>query len=126
MKQSLNKLVNNLYTGEQKLEVKEVIRHHKNENINDEHLLNYAILAIGLDEIEVATLPELIEFYKIENLDDVKSLTDVDYVISSIIITLSKLTNKDIKTGYENALVLDKTQPEFEYLVKEVTSYLSK
>lgn len=127
MKQSLNKLVDNLYTGKQKLTVKEIVRENKKKNVEDKHLLNYKILAVAIkDKIEDNAKESLSEFYQIDNLEDMDFLTEVDYVIADIIITLSKLTNKDINAGFEDALVLDKTQPEFEYLVNEVEKYLSK
>ena len=125
MKNSLNKMVNNLYTATQKSKVNEIAKNYKEENIADDknHLLNYRILAVAIeDNIVNLTEKQVEEFYELENDE---WLGEIDFVIANIITTLSKLVNKDIKTEYENALSLDKNQPEFEYLVNEVEKYLS-
>lgn len=122
MKQPLNKVVNNLYTGQQKLEVKEIIREYKEGKI-DNYKKDYKILTVAIqDDIVPMTTQEIEEFYNIQS----QYLGEIDFIIANLLNTLSKLTGKDIKSGYENALVLDKTQSEFTYLVNEVEQYLSK
>lgn len=117
MKQTLNILVNNFYTEEQSDKVVEIV---ENE---EKHLMNYKILSVAIeDDIVKMSKDEIKAFYKVEVLE---WFTDVDYVIAELITTLSALTGKDIHAGYNNALVLDKGEPEFEYLVNEVVEYLS-
>lgn len=126
MRKSLMKLLDNMYTGEQKVQTKEVIKETRVELLpnSENHLLNYKILSIPFqDNMTKLTDDEIKEFYEVE---DVNVLNEVDFVIANLITTLSKLTNKDVKSEYKNALVLDKTQPEFDYLVNEVEKYLSK
>lgn len=126
MRKSLMKLLDNMYTGEQKVQTKEVIKETRVELLpnSENHLLNYKILSIPFqDNMTKLTDDEIKEFYEVE---DVNVLNEVDFVIANLITTLSKLTNKDVKSEYKNALVLDKTQPEFDYIVNEVEKYLSK
>lgn len=127
MRKSLMKLVDNLYTGKQKIQAKEVIKETRVEWISDEdnYLLNYKILAIPLqDKMVNLSEKEITEFYSL-NESDIHLLGQIDFLIANLITTLSKLTNKDIKKGYEDSFVLDKSQPEFDYLVSAVEDYLS-
>lgn len=123
MRKSLVKLVNNLYTGKQKIQIKEVIKETRVDK--DNYLLNYKVLAIPLQEKMVnLSEREIAEFYGM-NESDIHLLSQIDFLIANLITTLSKLTNKDVKKGYEDSLILDKTQPEFDYLVSVVEDYLS-
>ena len=118
MKKTLRDLVNNLYTDKQREDVKEIIAHSSG------HLMNYQILAVGIEDSGLSK-EEVVDFYGADK-DEAEWLTPVDFVIVNLITSLSKLTGKDIKTGYLNAITLDKNEPEFEYLVNEVREYLSK
>lgn len=126
MRESLNKLVNNFYTDKQKEQTKEVINECKDEYLSNEenHFLNYKVLAIPFqDNMIKLSDDEIKEFYEVPYM---ALLNEVDFVVANLITTLAKLTDKDIKPEYENAFVLDKDQPEFEYLVNGVEEYLSK
>lgn len=91
-------------------------------NEMDSYLISYSILAIALDEDLVGENASMIkEFY---NVDDLNLLNKVDIIIAKIITTLSNKLNKDIKSEYESALVLDKSQPELTYLIKIVEEYI--
>lgn len=127
MRKSLMKLVDNLYTGKQKTQAKEVIKETRVEGLSDKdnYLLNYKILAIPFqDKMVNLSEKEITEFYSL-NESDIHLLGQIDFLIANLITTLSKLTNKDIKKGYEDSFVLDKNQPEFDYLVSVVEDYLS-
>lgn len=127
MRKSLMKLVDNLYTGKQKIQAKEVIKETRVEGLSDKdnYLLNYKILAIPFqDKMISLSEKEIAEFYSM-NESDIHLLSQIDFLIANLIIALSKLTNKDVKKGYEDSFVLDKNQPEFDYLVSVVEDYLS-
>lgn len=127
MRKSLMKLVDNLYTGKQKIQAKEVIKETRVEGLSDKdnYLLNYKILAIPFqDKMINLSEKEITEFYSM-NESDIHLLGQIDFLIANLITTLSRLTNKDVKKGYEDSFVLDKNQPEFDYLVSVVEDYLS-
>lgn len=127
MRKSLMKLVDNLYTGKQKTQAREVIKETKVEGLSnkDNYLLNYKILAIPFqDKMINLSEKKITEFYSM-NESDIHLLSQIDFLIANLITTLSRLTNKDVKKGYEDSFVLDKTQPEFDYLVSVVFNYLS-
>lgn len=127
MRKSLMKLVDNLYTGKQKIQAKEVIKETRVEGLSDKdnYLLNYKILAIPFqDKMISLSEKEIAEFYSM-NESDIHLLSQIDFLIANLITTLSRLTNKDVKKGYEDSFVLDKNQPEFDYLVSVVEDYLS-
>lgn len=127
MRKSLMKLVDSLYTGKQKTQAREVIKETKVEGLSnkDNYLLNYKILAIPFqDKMINLSEKKITEFYSM-NESDIHLLSQIDFLIANLITTLSRLTNKDVKKGYEDSFVLDKTQPEFDYLVSVVFNYLS-
>lgn len=127
MRKSLMKLVDNLYTGKQKMQAKEVIKETRVEGLSnkDNYLLNYKILAIPFqDKMISLSEREIAEFYSM-NESDIHLLSQIDFLIANLIATLSTLSNKDVKKGYEDSFVLDKNQPEFDYLVSVVEDYLS-
>lgn len=120
MKTSLLKLVDNNYSGEQKVKAYEVIRQTRKEDLENSknHLLNYKVLQIALgDSIEILNEEKIKEFY---GKDNFIWLTEVDFVIANILVTCEKITGKDIRTKYENEIVLSKEEPEFEYLLQIV------
>lgn len=117
MKNSLNLLVSNFYTEDQADQVKTILA------TDEGYLLNYKILAIAVqEETKHLSLSQVMKFYETETP---AYFTEVDYVIANLVTTLAKLTGKNIAEGYEKALFLDNTEPEFEYLLDEVLQYLS-
>lgn len=88
---------------------------------NNSYIINYSILAIALQADLVHEEIPLKEFY---NVDDLKLLNQTDIIVAKILVTLSNKLNRDIRHEYETALRLDKTQPEFKYLVQVVDEYL--
>lgn len=118
MKQSLNNLVKEFYSNEKINKVKDIVSRDK------KHLMNYKILALAVeDDIVNLSKAQIKEFYHVEN---VEFLSEVDYVIADLITALSKLMDRDIKRGYDNALMLDRSEPEFEYLLSAVRKHLSE
>lgn len=117
MKKSLENLINEFYTKEQKTLVNEILQ-------NDEkHLINYKILAVGLgDKLENLMDKELRDYYELEVYEWMVS--EIDIVIANIITTLSKELNKDVRSEFEDLMSNDKNQPEFEYLLNETKKYL--
>lgn len=117
MQKSLMKLVDNLYTGEQKVASAQIIKEEQSKDLanRDNHLLNYKILAVALgDKLITLNEDEIKDFYGKENF---VWLTPVDFVIANILTTCEKLTKQPTRETYENEIVLSKEQPEFEYLV---------
>lgn len=120
MKKELLELVDNFFSLEQKVKAYEVIRETHKSDVKDSenHLLNYKILQLALgNNIEILSEEKIKEFYGEENFI---WLTEVDFVIANILVTCEKITGKDIRTKYENKIVLSKEEPEFEYLLKVV------
>ena len=88
---------------------------------NNSYIINYSILEIALQADLVHEETPIKEFY---NVDDLKLLNRIDIIIAKILITLSNKLDRDIRHEYETACRLDKTQPEFKYLVQVVDKYL--
>lgn len=113
----LNEMVNEKYSKEQ-IEKVEIL----NEIENDRFLRTYSTIAIGIEDKLVYGSSEMIkDFY---NVDDLSVLNKVDILIAKIVITLSELTGIDVKSGYEESLSLDKSQPEVKYLIEVMNEYI--
>ena len=122
----LSQLVNDQYTENQLLKVKETIKRHTDNDLDNPHLLNYEILSVALDDLANLSKKEVKEYYSIDDLQSSEfKLNKVDFVIANIVTTLQQF-NCNVKEEYESALVLDRTQPEFKYLVNQVLKYLSQ
>lgn len=119
MKDSLKQLVEDFYTEEQKELAEEI------EGTEKDHILNYKILSLAFDRIEMPEENDLIQLFGIGQ-EETSWLTEVDYIIAGIIMKLDDSLDEDIKEGYHKSIVLDVTQPEFEYLTKKTREYLSK
>lgn len=120
MKTSLLTLVDNTYSSEQKVKSYEIIRETCKPGVENSknHLLNYKILQVALGEnVEILDEEKIKKFYGEDNFI---WLTEVDFIIANIIVTCEKITGKDIRTKYENEIVLSKEEPEFEYLLEVV------
>lgn len=119
MKDSLKQLVEDFYTEEQKELAEEI------EGTEKDHILNYKILSLAFDRIEMPEENDLIQLFGVGQ-EETSWLTEVDYIIAGIIMKLDDSLDEDIKEGYHKSIVLDVTQPEFEYLTKKTREYLSK
>lgn len=82
-----------------------------------DHILNYKILSLAFDRIKMPEENDLIQLFGIRQ-EETSWLTEVDYIIAGIIMKLDDSLDEDIKEGYHKSIVLDITQPEFEYLTK--------
>lgn len=126
MKTVLKNLVNDFYTNEQKLQVEEL----KKEYVSGTHMLNYKILSLALgDKFTEMPKDDWFEYYELDKNEKEFFdfwVSEVDLVIAGILLGLTNELGEDIKRNYEDNIVLDPADYEFDYLVGKVKEYLSK
>lgn len=113
----LDDLVTDFYNEEQ-LECVAIV---EKDHTKGTHRSNYETLLWAFDELETVNDKEICDLYKVS---DVRVLQRVDWITAYIIKTLTKLTGENIEKGFNEAFVLDPSQPEFQYLIRETRKYL--
>ena len=113
---SLDSLINDFYNEEQKEKVAMTESKHVGT-----HLAIFESILWAFDNPESMNEDEICKF---NNVKETNVLQEIDWVIGSVIKTLTKLTGKDIEDGFKRAFRLDPSCPEIEYLIKETRNYL--
>lgn len=114
---SLDSLINDFYNEEQK----EKVAMTESKHVKGTHLATYESILWAFDNPESMSEDEVCKF------NDVKKsnvLQEIDWVIGSVIKTLTKLTKRDVEDGFKKAFTLNPSCPEIEYLIKETRNYL--
>lgn len=114
---TLDNLVRDFYNEHQINKVKET----ENKHTKGTHLSNYESLLWAFKSADTVTAEEVCDFY---HVNDVNVLQNVDWIIVSIIKTLTRLTEKNIKKGFNDSFVLDPVHPELQYLIEETRKCL--
>lgn len=84
----------------------------------DRFTVNYSVLGIALgDKLKKYSAKRIKAFYKVNNL---KELVPADIMLAIIIMTLSDITNTDIKLAFDEVFTLDPAQPELVFLANLV------